>query len=219
MNVAFLFDLDGVLVDTAHLHYLAWKRLADELGFTFHEEDNEALKGVSRMQALDILLEVGGLTFSNEKKAELAAKKNQWYVEMLQTLDESHILPGSATFVTAARNMGIKTALGSASRNARTILEKLHLITDFDAIVDGTMTTRAKPDPEVFQRGADLLKVPAARCVVFEDAQAGIEAALAAGMTPVGIGSAQNLKHAALVMPSLASITPEELLKQLNLLE
>jgi len=218
MPVAFLFDLDGVIVDTAYYHYLAWQRLADELGFSFTEKDNEGLKGVSRMQALDILLELGGLNFSEREKLDLAARKNRWYVAYLETLDESHILPGAAAFIADARKMGIKIALGSASKNARTILEKLQLQSSFDAIVDGTMTTRAKPDPEVFQLGASMLEVSPKQCVVFEDAQAGIEAALSAGMIPVGIGRAENLKGAALVTPNLEPYTAESLLKKLKLI-
>lgn len=215
---AFLFDLDGVLVDTAHYHYLAWSRLAKELGFTFSLQDNERLKGVSRMRALDILLEIGRVSATVEERAAMATKKNKWYVDYLETLDESHLLPGAHGFIVDAKKMGIKIALGSASKNARTILTKLELLPLFDAIVDGTMTTKAKPDPEVFLLGAQLLQVEPGQCVVFEDAQAGIEAACTAGMKAVGIGSENHLSGAALVVSSLAHLNPENLCQQLSLL-
>ena len=215
----FIFDLDGVIVDTAKYHYLAWSRLAKELGFTFSLQDNERLKGVSRMRALDILLEIGGASATEEERAAMAAKKNNWYVDYLETLDESHLLPGAHAFIAGSKKMGIKIALGSASKNARTILNKLELLPLFDAIVDGTMTTKAKPDPEVFLLGAQLLQAEAGQCVVFEDAQAGIEAARAAGMKAVGIGSEDHLSGAALVVPSLAHLNPETLCQQLSLLQ
>jgi len=216
---AFLFDLDGVLVDTAHYHYLAWNRLAKELGFSFNVQDNERLKGVSRMQALQILLEIGGISASTEEKEKMAAQKNEWYVEYLETLNKDHLLPGAYDFIVSSRKLGIKIALGSASKNARTILNRLELLPLFDAIVDGTMTTKAKPDPEVFLLGAQLLQATASLCVVFEDAQAGIDAANTANMTAVGIGHKKNLTGAALVVPSLAHVTPDELLTRLKLLQ
>lgn len=216
---AYLFDLDGVIVDTAHYHYLAWNRLAKELGFSISEQQNESLKGISRMKALDIVLGIGSMTASAGEKEEMAARKNNWYVEYLETLDQSHLLPGAYAFISSTKKAGIKIALGSASKNARTILEKLELLSVFDAIVDGTMTTKAKPHPEVFLLGAKLLQVRASECVVFEDAQAGIEAALAAGMTAVGIGSDINLTGAALVVPSLAHLSPEKLWQQLSFLQ
>lgn len=216
---AFLFDLDGVIVDTAHYHYLAWSRLAKELGFSFSLQDNERLKGVSRMRALDILLEIGNVSASFDEKAAMAERKNTWYVDYLETLDQSHLLPGAHDFIAESKKMGIKIALGSASKNARTILSKLELLPLFDAIVDGTMTTKAKPDPEVFLLGARLLQAKTVQCVVFEDAQAGIEAALAAGMNAVGIGSEKNLTGAALVVPSLAHLQPETLCQQLSRLQ
>jgi beta-phosphoglucomutase len=213
---AFIFDLDGVLVDTAHYHYLAWSRLAKELGFSFTEKDNEGLKGVSRMQALEVLLKIGGYSASPKEKEEMAARKNEWYTTYLETLNKDHLLPGAYDFIVSSREMGIKIALGSASKNARTILSKLELLPLFDVIVDGTMTTKAKPDPEVFLLGAQLLEVTASTCVVFEDAQAGIDAANAANMTAVGIGEEKNLRGAALVVPSLAHLKPEKLAARLK---
>ncbi|WP_040951952.1 beta-phosphoglucomutase [Gorillibacterium massiliense] len=204
---ACLFDLDGVLVDTARYHYLAWSRLAQELGFTFTEKDNERLKGVSRDASLEILLEIGGLTLPQEEKLRLAERKNTWYVESILKMNSQEILPGALEFLTECRLAGIKTALGSASKNAMTILNGTGLAPYFDAIIDGTKTSRAKPDPEVFLLAAENLNVLPEDCVVFEDAEAGIEAAVRAGMASVGIGSPDILKQANRVIPSLAEMS------------
>ncbi|OBZ11956.1 beta-phosphoglucomutase [Bacillus sp. FJAT-27264] len=200
---ACLFDLDGVLVDTAKYHFIAWKELADDLGFPFTEQDNERLKGVSRAASLDILLEIGGLTMDENEKARLADKKNARYVEYISSMDSSEILPGALQFLMDCRQDGIKVALGSASKNAMTILNNTGLTPYFDAIIDGTHTSAAKPDPEVFLLGAKALGVAPVHCVVFEDAEAGIEAATRAGMTSVGIGSPSTLGAANMVIPSL----------------
>lgn len=213
---ACLFDLDGVLVDTAKYHYLAWKRLAKDLGFTFTEQDNEKLKGVSRMASLDILLGLGGLEFGDAKKQDLAERKNGWYVEAISKMDHSEILPGALEFLKACRDNGIKTALGSASKNAMTILDNTGLTPYFDAIIDGTHTSNAKPDPEVFLLGAAALSVPPGQCVVFEDAEAGVEAAHRAGMRCVGVGSPATLGQAEAVVPSLQEMTVERL-KELSI--
>ena len=212
---ACLFDLDGVLVDTAKFHYLAWNRLARQLGFEFTERDNERLKGVSRGASLDILLEIGGLTFQEEEKAKLAELKNNWYVEYITTMDESEILPGALDFLQACRDQGYKTALGSASKNAMTIMEITGLLPYFDAIIDGTKTANAKPDPEVFLLGAQELGVPPQSCVVFEDAEAGIEAAIRAGMRSVGVGAPDHLGNADLVITSMQEMNMD-LLKSLT---
>lgn len=192
---AALFDLDGVLVDTAKYHYLAWKRLAQELGFFFSEKQNERLKGVSRMRSLEILLEEGNLSgeFSQEEMLDMASRKNAWYVEYIENLKRSELFPGARECLTYLRGRGIRTALGSASKNSGLILERLEITDLFDAIVDGNMVSRAKPDPEVFERGAQLLQVPYESCVVFEDSQAGLEAGRAAGMYTVAIGTSENL--------------------------
>ncbi|AJS61000.1 beta-phosphoglucomutase [Paenibacillus sp. IHBB 10380] len=208
---ACLFDLDGVLVDTAKYHFLAWKRLADELGFEFTENDNERLKGVSRMASLDILLEVGNVQLDDATKIALAEKKNNWYVEYISTMDESEILPGALTFLQELKQYGIKVALGSASKNAMTILNNAHLVPYFDAIIDGTKTSYAKPDPEVFILGAEAVQVSPEHCVVFEDAEAGIEAALRAGMRSIGIGSTNTLTQAEYVVSSLEEMSVEKL--------
>jgi len=191
-----IFDLDGVIVDTAKYHFLAWRELAARLGFVFTEADNERLKGVSRMRSLDILLEVGGVSLPEEEKQRCAAWKNDKYVEYISQLDESELLPGAREYLTALRGQGVRTALGSASKNAGLILARLNIPDLFDAIVDGTKVEKAKPDPEVFLLGARELELAPAECVVFEDASAGIEAAKAAGMRAVGVGRAELLPGA-----------------------
>ncbi|WP_248547656.1 beta-phosphoglucomutase [Paenibacillus odorifer] len=204
---ACLFDLDGVIVDTAKYHYIAWKELADGLGFLFTEQDNERLKGVSRTASLNILLEIGGLTIDEEEKAKLAEQKNNRYVEYIAKMDSSEILPGALDFLKECRANGIKVALGSASKNAMTILNNTGLTPYFDAIIDGTHTSAAKPDPEVFLLGAKAVDAAPEHCVVFEDAEAGIEAATRAGMFSVGIGSPETLSAANIVVPSLAHMS------------
>lgn len=201
---ACIFDLDGVIVDTAVYHYQAWKRLAAELGFDFTEHQNEQLKGVSRMASLDLLLEWGKITgTSDAEKEQMATRKNEWYVEMINRMTPAEILPGAKEFVRSCRDAGIKTAIGSASKNTPTILNNLQLRHLFDAVVDGNSVSRPKPDPEVFLKGAEALGVAPAACVVFEDAIAGIEAAINGGMKAVGIGSPELLKDAAIVVSGL----------------
>ncbi len=214
MLKACIFDLDGVIVDTARYHFIAWKALADELGFEFTEKDNERLKGVSRMRSLDILLEIGNKKFSQEKKEELAARKNEHYRSFITQMKPDEILPGAADFIKELKEHRILIALGSASKNAMTILDRLQLIEWFDAVIDGTKVSKAKPDPEVFLKGADELNVKPEECVVFEDAEAGVEAALAGGMKCIGIGSPEVLGKAHLVVAGLHEMS-FEMLKQL----
>lgn len=198
-----IFDLDGVIVDTAKYHYLAWASLADELGFKFTEEDNERLKGVSRLRSLDILLEVGGLEFKEAEKQAMAEKKNRLYVEYISRLEESELLPGVKEYLTRLRSRGIGIALGSASKNAEFILNKLNITDLFDAVVDGNKVSLAKPDPEVFLIAAQEIGLQPDGCVVFEDAEAGVQAGKAAGMKVVGIGKPEVLKEADLVVKGL----------------
>ncbi len=204
---ACIFDLDGVIVDTAVYHYKAWKRLANELGFDFTEEQNELLKGVSRVRSLEIILNIGGVTKTDAEKEELATRKNTWYVDMIGRMKPDEILPGAKEFVQACRDAGIKTALGSASKNSMTILEKINMVNLFDAIIDGNKVSKAKPDPEVFLKGAEELGVTPADCVVFEDAIAGVEAAINGGMKVVGIGSPTVLTGANLVVSGLSEMS------------
>jgi beta-phosphoglucomutase len=198
-----IFDLDGVLVNTAKYHYFSWRRLAEELGFDFSEQDNERLKGVSRMRSLEILLEIGHYSMNDTEKAAAAAKKNDWYVSYLHTLDEDALLPGSREFLCRLKTGGVKTALGSASKNAPLILERLGIAGFFDAVIDGNTVSRAKPDPEVFLKGSEALSLRPDLCVVFEDALAGIEAAHAAGMRVIAVGKPELLPGANRYITSL----------------
>ncbi|MGE4288413.1 MAG: beta-phosphoglucomutase [Salinivirgaceae bacterium] len=200
---ACIFDLDGVVVDTAKYHYLAWKRLAQEMGFDFTIEDNEKLKGVSRMDSLNILLNIGGINISDKEKLQLAEKKNTWYKEYIDTMTPDEVLPGVVNFFEELKLHHIKMALGSASKNAQSILEKTNLSHWFDAIIDGTKTQEAKPNPEVFLLGAKELGIAPKNCAVFEDAEAGVEAALNANMYCIGVGSPQVLNKAHQVIPGL----------------
>jgi len=199
---ACIFDLDGVIVDTAKYHYQAWKRLANELGFDFSEEDNEKLKGVGRTDSLNLILEWGGKEVNENTKVELAARKNEWYVESIHQMDDSETLPGIVALLDELEAAKIKIVLGSASKNAPAILQQINLYDRFDAIIDGSQTTNGKPHPEVFLKGAAAVSVEPQYCIVFEDAPKGVDAALTGGMYAVGIGQEENLGHAHLVIPS-----------------
>lgn len=196
-----LFDLDGVIVDTAKYHYKAWSRLAEELGFSFTIEQNERLKGVSRMRSLDILLEIGQINVDENTKHQYAEKKNNWYVEYISNMDKSEILPGALEFLKLCKANSIKIALGSASKNSMTILKNIQIVDLFDAIIDGNKVSKAKPDPEVFLKGAEEIGLNPDQCVVFEDAEAGIEAANRGGFKSIGIGSPEILNKANKVIP------------------
>lgn len=216
MNIkACIFDLDGVIVDTAKYHYLAWKRLAEEMGFEFSEDHNERLKGVSRMRSLEILLEVGNITKSLDEMEALATKKNDWYVDYIRELRPDEILPGVQKFLDEIRGLGIKTAIGSASKNTPLILERLNLAGYFDAVIDGTKVSKAKPDPEVFIKGADELGVNPSECIVFEDAQAGIEAAKNGNMFCVGVGKPENLEGYDYLIPGFDGLLFNTIVKNL----
>lgn len=215
-HTALLFDLDGVLVDTAKYHFLAWKRLAEELHIPFTQQDNERFKGVSRNRCMEILLELGGRTLPPEEFSACCTRKNGYYLDYIREMREDEVLPGVPEFLLNARIAGYRTALGSASKNAPLILERLHLSTYFNAVVDGTLVSRAKPDPEVFLRGAELLGVPPQECIVFEDAAAGIRAAHAGGMAAVGIGARAALPEADLVLPGFAGVDMEMVEKGLS---
>ena len=189
-----IFDLDGVLVDTARFHYLAWKRLAREwFGLDFTPADNERFKGVNREACMRILCEMAGRTLSEEDFAHGMALKNDWYVQRVREMTPEDVLPGAADYVRAARAQGVRCAIGSASKNCRLVLERTGIAGLFDAVADGTVITRAKPDPEVFLCAARMLGLPPADCVVFEDAQAGLDAARAGGMLCCAVGSPADL--------------------------
>jgi beta-phosphoglucomutase len=200
---ACIFDLDGVIVDTAKYHFLAWKRLADKLGILFTEKDNERLKGVSRMESLDIILEIGNRKLDADLVQEYATLKNKWYVEYITRMTPDEILPGAVRFISELRNADIRVALGSASRNTPMILDRVGMNDLFDAVADGNIVRNAKPDPEVFIKAAEMVGVDPLNCVVFEDAIAGVEAALNAGMICIGIGSAKVLTEAHYVVSGL----------------
>lgn len=215
-KTGFIFDLDGVIVDTAKYHFLAWKDLAEELHIPFTLEDNERLKGVSRLQSFEIILEIGGRTMSDEKKEFYCTKKNDLYVSYIQKLKKKEVLPGVRNFLEHARAAGIPTALGSASKNARFILDKLDLTDLLDVIVDGTLVSAAKPDPEVFLKGADLLSLDPKDCIVFEDSAAGIEAAHRGGMKAIGVGLKSNLPDADKWIAGFDGLMPKNVLEMLE---
>lgn len=196
MTKAFIFDLDGVIVDTAKYHFLAWKNLAESLDISFSEEENEHLKGVSRVKSLQKILEWGDKTISEDEFNRLMAEKNEEYLAYVEKMTEDDILPGVIEILNYIKSNNYPTAIGSASKNARTILSKIGLLNFFEEIVDGNEVTKAKPDPEVFLKGCDLLGVEPKDAIVFEDSQAGIKAANTANMTSVGIGNTTVLKDA-----------------------
>jgi beta-phosphoglucomutase len=202
---ACIFDLDGVLVDTARYHYLAWKRLAlDEFGFLLSVEDNERLKGVSRMQSLDIILSLAGRTLSDLDKERVATKKNGWFTEAIHKMDPNEIFPGVKSLLQRLRGDKMKIALASSSKNAKTIINILGIENSFDVVVDGNMIVNTKPDPEIFLMAARKLNVSPEACLVFEDAEAGVEAAQRAGMKCIGIGSPDQLSKANLVIDAVS---------------
>jgi len=200
---AVIFDLDGVLVDTAIYHFQAWHRLAEDLGYSFSIVDNEQLKGVSRIESLELILKWAGVEKSEAEKADLLVLKNQWYLELIEQLNPEHLLYGSLELLKRLQQKGIKIGLGSASKNAMGILEKTGIIPYFDALIDGNVVQLSKPNPEVFLKGAEVLEIAPAHCLVLEDAQAGIDAARAAGMQVIGIGLEEHLKGADLVVADL----------------
>ena len=206
---AFIFDLDGVIVDTAKYHFLAWRKLANSVGVDFSEEQNEQLKGVSRVRSLEKILAWGGIELAEEKFMELMAKKNNDYLSHVNKMDESEILPDVPKVLNFLQEEQFQIALGSASKNARTILQKVNLFDMFDAIVDGTNVTKAKPDPEVFLNAARFLQVEPNDCVVFEDSVAGIQAANTANMISIGIGDKNVLHEADFIFNDFTEISVE----------
>jgi beta-phosphoglucomutase len=213
---AFIFDLDGVIVDTAKYHFLAWRNLANELGFEFTEEHNELLKGVSRVRSLEILLSIGNVKLSEEEKQRYLVKKNTEYLSYVNQMASDEILPGISELLDYLDVNKIKYALGSASKNAPLILEKVGLLNRFTAIVDGNDVSKAKPDPEVFLIGAKKLNMKPEDCIVVEDAIAGVEAANAAKMMSIGIGDAKLLSEANYVLADTSDFTTEFIKKILN---
>jgi beta-phosphoglucomutase len=211
---AFIFDLDGVIVDTAKYHFLAWQKLANQLGINFTHEHNEDLKGVSRVRSLDLILELGNISASQEDKNKWLVQKNEEYLSYLVDMDENEILPGVVKVLEYLKNNNQAIALGSASKNARPILEKTNSMHFFDAIVDGNDVSNAKPDPEVFLRAAHLVGISNENAIVFEDSVAGIQAANIANMISVGIGDATVLREAKYIFKDFTFID-EAFLNQL----
>lgn len=212
----FIFDLDGVLVDTARYHFQAWQRLAGELGIPFTATQNEELKGVSRKDSLDKILEWGQKSLPQEEKERLMQQKNEWYLELISELTPEDALPGALDFLQQARQLNLKLALGSASRNARRILEGLQITSSFETIVDGNLVTQSKPNPAVFLAGAKGISLQPEECVVFEDSIAGVEAARQGQFKSVGIGKKNILKKAHWVISGLDKTSPTEVINKVS---
>jgi len=210
---ACLFDLDGVLVDTAIYHFQAWKMLGENFNYQLTEEQNEQLKGVSRVESLNRILDWANYSATAEQKEAWLIEKNENYLQLISTMNPAEILPGVLDFLGQIKELGYKIALGSASKNSEVILTKTGLLAWFDLIIDGNKVTKSKPDPEVFLKGAEGLGFKPEECIVFEDAQAGVEAAKAGNMRAIGIGEAEMLAGADKVIPSFVGIQAAELLQ------
>ena len=208
-----IFDLDGVLTDIAVYHYQGWQRLADELGIPFDRERNEALRGVSRRRSLELLL--AGRVYPEEQMLEMMERKNRYYQELLKQITPDDLLPGVRNLLDAVRATGMKIAIGSASKNAREVVQRLHLMPYIDDLADGYSVVRPKPAPDLFVYAAGLLRVCVNACVVFEDAAAGVEAAKVAGMYAVGLGPVERVGQADLVLPGLSGVTLPDMLQRL----
>ena len=209
---AIIFDLDGVIVDTAKYHYLAWKRLAKELGYDLTEHDNELLKGVSRIRSLEIILELAGLEKSVEEMEEMATRKNEWFKDYINEVRPEEIFEDVPELIKTIKVDNKKIALASSSKNAQRVIELLQIADVFDAVVDGTMITHTKPDPEIFLLAAKKLQLSPDECIVIEDAEAGVEAALAAGMKCIGVGHPNQLGKANLVISNMQQLKYADLL-------
>ncbi|WP_416444837.1 beta-phosphoglucomutase [Leeuwenhoekiella sp. A16] len=212
----FIFDLDGVIVDTAGFHYLAWHNLAKDLGFDFTEAQNEAFKGVSRVRSLELLLEIGGMTATDAEKEVWLKKKNEEYLSYIDNMTADDILPGVKPILEYLQQKNVPMALGSASKNATPILKRVNLFDIFNVIVDGNAVKKAKPDPEVFLIGAEKLNIAPSNAIVFEDSIAGIQAANIAGMISVGIGEKDILHEAHYIFKDFTEIDTDFIDKLLN---
>ena len=210
-----IFDLDGVIANTADLHYRAWCKIGDQWGFNLSTAQNEELKGISRKDSILKIANWAGKSFTNEELDAFAFEKNKNYLSYCQTLGTKDILPGVYDFINASMNKGLKLAVGSASKNAKIILQKLGILDLFSIIVDGNMVQNSKPDPEVFIKGAEILELEPKSCVVFEDSQAGIQAAINAGMFSVGVGQ-EDLESCNYKIKNFEGLNPEQLINQLS---
>ena len=213
---ACLFDLDGVIVDTAKYHFKAWSRLSEELVIPFDAADNERLKGRSRVDSLEYILRKGSLVLDNDTKVKLMVRKNEWYLDQVKQMTPSELAPGVVELMDELRAAGVKVGLGSSSRNAPLILDLCGISNRFDVVVDGNSITLSKPDPEVFLKGAETLGVPPSRTVVFEDAVSGVEAAINGGFQVVGVGSSDSLSQADFVIADFEGFSMAELLSRLS---
>ncbi len=206
---AFIFDLDGVLTDTAEYHYLAWKRLAEEEGLSFNRQDNEKLRGISRRASLELILQ--GKRLSEEKMQELMDRKNGYYREYIKSITKKDLLPGAEELLRELKARGYKLAMASGSKNAPKVVERLGITAYFDVLAHGGSVEKSKPAPDLFLHTAEKLAIKPCSCVVVEDAGAGLDAAKAAGMFTIGIGPPERVGAADLVLPSVAEIKPEAL--------
>jgi beta-phosphoglucomutase len=214
MIQAFLFDLDGVLTDTSEYHFQAWKRLADEEGVPFNRTDNEALRGVGRRESLENIL--NGRIIPEDTAQAWMERKNRYYVERIGQMTPQDLLPGAEALLRELRAAGLSIAIASASKNARLVLDRLQLWPLVDVVVDGNTVTRSKPAPDLFLAAARKLEISPAACVVVEDATAGVEAGIAAGMLTLGLGPVVRVGQADLVLPDLAGAHLAEILKKLD---
>lgn len=210
---ACIFDLDGVLVDTAKYHFVAWKRLANDLGVAFTEHDNEQLKGLSRDASLDYILVKGGIKATTSEREVWKELKNNWYLDLVNQMPEDEVLPNCKELLSDLKANNIKIGLGSASKNAKLILDRVNITHFFDTIIDGTKTSKSKPDPEVFLLGANEVNINPADCIVFEDAISGVKAAKTGGFFTIGIGDPMVLNEANIVLPDLKELNYKQLLK------
>ncbi len=210
----FIFDLDGVITDTAEFHFLAWKRLADEEGLAFSRADNEALRGISRRESLLLLLK--GAKYSEDDLLEMMDRKNLYYQEFLLGINPENLLPGALGLLVEIHQAGLKSALASASKNARTVIERLGIESLFDAVSDGYSVEHQKPAPDLFLHAARQLGLSPADCVVFEDAEAGIEAARAGNFRSVGLGPTERVGKAEVIFPSLENVQLQDILDWLG---
>lgn len=213
---AFIFDLDGVITDTAEYHYLAWKELAGELGIAIDRAFNEQLKGISRIESLEriLALDPSNADISDEEKERLATKKNEHYKELTKSISPDDILPGIEQLIRDIREQGMKVALGSASKNASLIIKQLGLSSQFDYIVDAAKVSKGKPDPETFTTAADYLGIPYSECIGVEDAAAGVDAINGGGMFSVGVGSSDSLGHADYVVDDTSKLSFGKIIEQ-----
>ncbi|MCT8137040.1 beta-phosphoglucomutase [Anaerobacillus sp. CMMVII] len=213
---AVIFDLDGVITDTAEYHFLAWRNLAESLGISFTRDQNELLKGISRMESLDLILELGGksLEYSDEEKIALAERKNENYLKLISNITPKDILPGIKELLVELKGNDIKIGLASASKNAFQVINSLELNDYFDFIVNAANVKNGKPDPEIFRTAADILQVSYENCVGIEDAEAGVAAIKAANMFAIGIGSEEALKQADVIYKDTTELTYAKIVDQ-----